>query len=71
MSLKPQTTVLTGIREIGKVLDDELEGAVGGRVLRLDELRLEDDEVHEDVAGGDEGVAKKMLPLVTSRSDQL
>ena len=48
---------LTCIREVGQVLDDELECAVGGGVLGLDELRLQDHEVHEDVAGGDQGVA--------------
>ena len=56
-STQNQTWQLTCIREVGQVLDDELECAVGGRVLGLDELRLQDHEVHEDVAGGDQGVA--------------
>ena len=49
---------LTGIRQTGEIPDDELESAVGGGV-GLDELRLQDDDVHEDVAGGDEGVARR------------
>jgi hypothetical protein len=57
--IRPNTSqqlTLTRICERRQRPDDKLEDVCGGQVA-VDKLWLEDDNVHDDVAGGDEGVA--------------